>query len=169
MSLYNMLFGMNPMSDTFLAMLNLDRRTVGRFRDCFIDHDGDQLILAIFTRNGGGNRDHWSDEKESGMECGCCGCVITHNLPKHPLYIRDFDDDFDSTYATVLFKVPEKYVQFIKDLDELNPDTPKPMERFKGVIDKLKAHEKDDPDVQRIMETMKPVIKAITKALEEAK
>jgi hypothetical protein len=40
-------------------------------------------------------------------KCACTGCTITYRLPKHPLYLRDEDDEFDYTYATVYFKMPE--------------------------------------------------------------
>lgn len=52
MSLYNAIFGTNPVADVLLATLGLTRSDVGRFRDAFIS-DG---TIAVYTRNGGGNR-----------------------------------------------------------------------------------------------------------------
>jgi len=63
----------------------------------------------VYTRNGGGNRDHWDDDREPGIDCDCTGCIATYRLPAHGLYISDADDDFDCTYATFYFDVPEKY------------------------------------------------------------
>lgn len=62
MSLYNLLFGTNPQADVLLAALGLSRGDVGRFRDTFID--GQRQLIAVYTRNGGGNRDCWCDGSE---------------------------------------------------------------------------------------------------------
>ena len=46
MSLYNMLFGMNPDADNLLGLLGLTRGDVGRFRDCYlIEEAGEPLIV----------------------------------------------------------------------------------------------------------------------------
>ena len=161
MSLYNMLFGTNPDSKTILEMLGLDAVSVGRFRDVWVA-DGE---IAVYTRNGGGNRQCWHADDKVGsslcegheeerevkvfektevagghmvllsgpfkMEkqkvkickepdsehCGCPGCIITYRLPKHPLYLRDADDDFDCTYATVYFKFPPQMEEALKQAD----------------------------------------------------
>lgn len=55
MGLYNLVFGVNPMADIILATLGLTREDVGRFRDAFVA-DGK---IAIYTRNGGANRECW--------------------------------------------------------------------------------------------------------------
>ena len=141
MSMYNLLFGENLASDTILSTLNLTRRDVGRFRDCFIVEDK----IAVYTRNGGGNRDCWHEDnpqfgydecenrafqeevkketltyyqclKPCSDACACPGCVISYRLPKHPLYVSDIDDDFDSTYATIFFNFPP---EFAEDLNQL--------------------------------------------------
>ena len=61
MSMYNMIFGENAASDWLLALLDLTRADVGRFRDAYVTDDGTQI--AVYTRNGGGNREHWVDEE----------------------------------------------------------------------------------------------------------
>lgn len=67
MSLYNLLFGVDDNADFLLALLGLTRKDVGRFRDAYLD-DGK---IAIYTRNGGGNRDCWhSYDPQFGNE-GC--------------------------------------------------------------------------------------------------
>lgn len=168
MSLYNMLFGQSANADALLAVLGLTRGSVGRYRDCYLTEDG---RIAVYTRNGGGNREcchaydpeygdpecknepyqktvkerlflakaDWPNGKAPGNwftsrdgvwgceyngpndvvetwhrclapdseECGCYGCVITYRLPKHPLYLSDEDDDYDCTYATIYFRIPE--------------------------------------------------------------
>jgi hypothetical protein len=161
MGLYNMIFGTNPASRLILATLDLQTKDVGRFRDCFIS----QGEIAVYTRNGGGNRECWhaqtpkngspeckhhtiEEERDIYEEttvgqvqimtgkivgrktetlyvceapntelCACPGCIIQHRLPKHPLYLRDEDDDFDSTYATIYFRFPEEFAEDLKKLD----------------------------------------------------
>jgi len=54
-TMYNMLFGQNPLSDVLFATLGLTKQDVGRFRDCFIAGGK----IAVYTRNGGGNRECW--------------------------------------------------------------------------------------------------------------
>lgn len=88
MSLYNMLFGKNPDTAPILAALNLSEGMIERFRDVWIDEDENRIV--IYTRTGGGNREYYQNE------------VLT----SHPLYIRDEDDDFDSTYAKYYFAIP---------------------------------------------------------------
>lgn len=65
----------------------------GRFRDIFLNEDGTQI--SLYTRNGGGNRDNYTH--------------VFRVLRKHPQYTNDYDDDYDCTYATIDFKVPEKF------------------------------------------------------------
>lgn len=55
-------------------------------------------------------------EVPNSAECACYGCIITYRLPKHPLYIEDMDDDFDSTYATVYFKFPKEHASTLSKL-----------------------------------------------------
>lgn len=111
--LYNMLFGRNPGSEVILATLGLTTKDVGRFRDCYVANGE----IAVYTRNGGGNREHWDDDREGGEGCSCTGCIITYSLPRHPCYLRDKDDDFDCTYATIYFKFPEEYADGLRAMD----------------------------------------------------
>lgn len=91
MSLYNMLNGVNPATFVILPMLGEKHPDqYPRFRDCFID--GEEI--HVYTRVGGGNRNCGFGEEE---------------LQAHPNYLRDEDDDFDSTYATYIFSVPEQW------------------------------------------------------------
>lgn len=34
---------------------------------------------------------------------------MTYQIPKHPNYLKDKDDSFDCTYASVYYSVPEEY------------------------------------------------------------
>lgn len=115
MSMYGMMFGQNPLSEVFLMALGLTKESVGRFRDCFIADEE----IAVYTRNGGGNRECWNEYEDEGERpcMNCTGCIIEHVLPKHPRYLRDRDDDFDSTYATVYFSIPDEYREAFLKLD----------------------------------------------------
>lgn len=89
MTMYNILFGKNPDTKDILASLNLTEENIERFRDCWIDNRTGEIV--VFTRTGGGNREHFPNEI----------------LVNHPLYLRDEDDFFDSTYASYYFSLPE--------------------------------------------------------------
>lgn len=110
MGLYNILSGVNANSAEILAMLGLTKQDTGRFRDCHVINGE----IAVYTRNGGGNRHCYLDEDAptTDTDCereGCYSCAITHRLPQHPNYLRDEDDSFDSTYATIYFSIPKEY------------------------------------------------------------
>jgi hypothetical protein len=157
MSLYNALFGVNPLSAVYMTMLGLTSGDVGRFRDCYLQKNvhGD-LRIVIFTRNGGGNRDDYAGTTES--------------LQAHPEYVEDFDDEFDSTYASYVFKVPEKFKVMAEQFASEQGEVKEPMARFKDLLDKMQNHKDDDPEVQRALEIGKKILEpAIAKLNEEAK
>lgn len=91
MSLYNMINGVNPAIFFILPMLGEKHpNNYPRFRDCFIDNNE----IHVYTRVGGGNRNCGFGEEE---------------LQQHPNYLRDFDDEEDSTYATYVFSIPDEF------------------------------------------------------------
>jgi hypothetical protein len=89
MSLYNMLFGMNPDSDKLLSVLGKRREDFGRFRNVYMDNGH----IVVHTRCGGGNREDYEH--------------VFAEMSQHPWYSYDADDDFDCTYADIFFKIPE--------------------------------------------------------------
>lgn len=91
MSLYNALFGFSPACVFIMPMLGRKQDEWPRFRDCHITDDNN---IAIYTRVGGNNRN--------------CG-YGEEKLYKDENFIRTYDDDFDDTYATYEFKVPERW------------------------------------------------------------
>jgi hypothetical protein len=112
MSLYNVINGVNPATFFILPMLGEKHPDkYPRFRDCFVGElsnsdENDQFgiplkkrdsskTISVYTRVGGGNRDDYENE--------------ISELRSHPNYIRDYDDDFDSTFATFLFSVPKEF------------------------------------------------------------
>lgn len=101
MSLYNMLFGMNPNSDLILALLGLKKNDIERYRNCGIDFENQQIY--IYTRTGGANREEYLNEL----------------LVNNPNYKYDEDDDFDSTYATYYFNFPKDLKEEIMCLKDI--------------------------------------------------
>lgn len=92
--LYNALFGWNPACVLLAPMLTDEnpQQFFPRFRDCYLSEDKGHI--EIYTRVGGGNREDYADEIEK--------------LRSMPTYVSDEDDDFDCTYATFTFGVPEE-------------------------------------------------------------
>lgn len=91
MSLYNMINGYNPGCVLFLPMLGRESKEYPRFRDCFLTKDNN---IAVYTRVGGGNRN--------------CG-FGEEKLYEDENFVKTYDDDYDNTYATYEFKVPDKW------------------------------------------------------------
>jgi len=91
--LYNLVHGEHPLGQILVDLLKSKQDVeIGRYRDGWVEHDGDVLLIRIHTRNGGGNREWQADAIES--------------MQAHPWYVRDEDDDFDSTYADFYFAPP---------------------------------------------------------------
>ena len=133
MSLYNMLFGVNPFSDVLLQMLGLTKADVPRYRDCFLNKDGTEII--IHTRTGGGNRDDYAGSNET--------------LTQVPGYKYDEDDDFDCTYADFHYEVPDAFkaqVALLKDLGAVTS----PAEQWQRMLDGLRSGE-TTPETQRAL------------------
>ena len=91
MSMYNMMNGFNPACVFIMPMLGRKQAEWPRFRDCWVTEEGN---IAIYTRVGGGNRN--------------CG-YGEDQLYEDPNFLNTYDDEYDNTYATYEFKVPEKW------------------------------------------------------------
>jgi hypothetical protein len=102
MSLYNLVFGMNPDTDKILSLLGKTQADFGRFRSVFLE-DG---YIIVHTRNGGGNREDYED--------------VFDEMTEHPWYSHDEDDSFDCTYANIYFKVPEGKEETLVALHNFN-------------------------------------------------
>ena len=86
-----MVHGHNGFGPALVELLQEQHRfEVGRYRDAWVEHEGDDLLIRVHTRNGGGNREDYWDENES--------------MQAHPWYVRDEDDSYDSTYADFWFR-----------------------------------------------------------------
>lgn len=106
MSLYNSLFGFDPLSHMLIRVLDINPLHVPRFRDAFLLEGK----IAVYTRTGDGNRSinatPWVFEGEviprtvapASWDALCAA---------HPDYLGTEDDEYDSTYAFWWFRYPE--------------------------------------------------------------
>jgi hypothetical protein len=98
--LYTMVFGVNQVARPLLHALEIDHRSVPRFRDCFLFHDGQSIV--IYTRTGGGNREEYRSQNDA--------------MKFHKYFLRDEDDSYDSTYALFHFSIPEEIAEDCAEL-----------------------------------------------------
>lgn len=165
MSLYNLLFGVNPHAPMLLSFLGITANDVPRFRDCYAQ-DGK---IAIHTRTGGGNRDFYEHpdrcrdnypEYFTGTDdpAGPWNC----DLRSLPGFAYDEDDDSDSTYATFYYEPSEDVAKLVRQLGALNASSP--AERWQKLFADMDAG-RDNPQVARALEVGKPIIEQITAAL----
>lgn len=126
MSLYNMIAGVNQATFFILPLLGEKHPdNYPRFRDCFVDREGDEPQIHLYTRIGGGNREDYREEIDE--------------LTSHPNYISDEDDDFDCTYATFKFSVPEEWKEDFRKImtGEIKQTSSAYQERLRKVFPKL--------------------------------
>lgn len=136
MSLYNLMNGFNPACLLFMPMLGRKQEDYPRFRDCFLSDD--HKHIDIYTRVGGNNRNSGYGEEE---------------LYKDENFVETFDDDFDRTYATYRFKVPDKWLSDFEhilngELSNVSEEYVSYVKEFyprlatEGIVDKIFRSEK---------------------------
>lgn len=108
--MYNLVAGDGHQADRGAILLHiLGDPNPGRYRDAWVERAEDgEPVIAIYTRNGGGNRECYCDEGDHD-EYGPCAALLGEAFAQHPLHIRNADDDFDATYATYYFRVPDEH------------------------------------------------------------
>jgi len=156
MSLYNALFGMNPFAGMLLKLYELEteKYPTGRFRDIYVKKEGNEFVVVLYTRNGGGNREDYEEVFEA--------------LSKHPNYIRDYDDDFDCTYASIEFSVPKEKFEIIEHIQSIT-GSKAPMEKFQEMISNMEKGNNDDPNVKNALEVGKQIFGKIEEAMKDGK
>jgi hypothetical protein len=171
MSFYNMIHGVNPLSGVLLKMLDTTTGAIPRFRDCYFD--GEHIV--IYTRTGGGNRDFYESEQscranypENFTGTDDPSGPWNEDLRCLPGFVRDADDDYDCTYASFFFAVPE---QFNLLLDKLRSMAQKETqsERWEAALDRIKTATPGDPLVARMTEAFAPVFKEIERHTTDPK
>lgn len=123
--LYNMVLGDGGEDDRGNILLAiLGNPDPGRYRDSWVElADNGDPVIAIYTRNGGGNRDCYCEEENDYLCTGCTG----DNFEDHELCFEAIDDEFDCTYRTYRFLVPEEYK---KELAKIAGDKVDPSQRW---------------------------------------
>jgi len=161
-----MLFGVNNLAPLVLNALNLTGNDVPRIRDAYLDVETDELV--IYTRTGGGNRDYYENKDSRIAEYSDADTVGPYNedLQNHPNYLRDEDDDYDSTYALFYFSIPEEFKPIFQTLTELNVSVEKPMEKFQKMISNLESG-KNTPETDRALNVGKQLLQGLNDKLNE--
>lgn len=118
--MYNALCGKNSISEVLLNMLGYSESDFGRFRDCYLSPDGSSII--VYTRCGGGNRESYQH--------------VFDKMSQSEYYLKDYDDGFDETFASIEFRVPEQYKEQCKTLSE-STDTRTGQQRFQDFMKML--------------------------------
>jgi hypothetical protein len=136
MSLYNQLFGFDPLAKPLLGLLDIDPLHVPRFRDCFLLEGK----IAVYTRTGGGNRamnaTPWIFEGEiiprtvapDSWDALCAA---------HPDFLNSEDDDYDATYAFWWFRYPVEHAALLTEMARLAGQV-RPRLRWQKLMDDLK-------------------------------
>jgi len=153
MSMYDMMMGNHPLIKIFIVGLHLDPKVwpLGRFRDAYSNEACDKII--VLTRNGGGNREYLQD--------------VMDNIKKHPNYISDADVPMDSTYAEIIFSVPEPLKEIMAQAKEISLGY-KPFDvRFKELMKKLEHGDKEDTEVKQVIKNTEPLMKAIQAFIDQ--
>ena len=142
MSLYNALFGENPMSDFLLKIVNINKEDVPRYRDCFLNEEGN---IVVYTRTGGGNRECFA---ENG-DCSSCYHTANDELSENKYFVTDYDDDYDSTYAYFVFKPSKDYELILKTLTSKEP-LKEVGEKFKDLVSALQSGEQTTDTIKAL-------------------
>jgi len=118
MSMYRMVNGINPFFKVICDLIEVNFGEVERLRDCGVDLS--RNIAWIYTRTGGGNRESYPNK------------VLT----THKRYIKDYDDEFDSTYAMYEFDIND-IVNNESNYEILKLASEKPIPNWKDTFKKL--------------------------------
>lgn len=96
--MYNTLFGVNEMASVCLSIIDQNIIDIQRFRDAVAIKDDNGYKIEILTRTGGDNRLKYPNKE----------------LKKNKNYIKDWDDEYDPTYAHYLFSVSKDVEEIVK-------------------------------------------------------
>jgi hypothetical protein len=96
MSMFDLAIGNSGWPKALMdIMWDITPEMVGRYRDHWLERDesGDEpaLVLAVYARIGGGNREEYADN--------------IRQMQALTTYVSDADDTYDSTYATLRFRM----------------------------------------------------------------
>lgn len=150
MSMYNLVHGVNPMAGLLLAALGLTPAQIPRFRDCYWTGE----FIALYTRTGGGNREHYDEPNDDNTDG-----PWNSTLRAVPGFSHDEDDDFDCTYATFYFRPSAEFADALKAVPAADAT---PEQKWESFLERLQSG-KNDPQVDRVIAAVAPTIEAIAK------
>lgn len=92
MSMFDWAIGNSGWPEQVLMAVRVIPAEIPRYRDHWVERDSeDSVIVAIYTRVGGGNRPDYQE--------------WLSNVRLLPSFVSDSDDEFDSTYCTLRFRL----------------------------------------------------------------
>jgi hypothetical protein len=143
MSLYDLAMGDGRQADRGALFLTcLGNPVVARYRDSWAEKGEDgEPVIAIYTRQGGGNRECYCEELKREHVPGQCYAACNEALAAHPLYLRDADDDFDATYATFWFRCPAEPPELRGVLAGIMTEPVSMSDRWQEAIDRIGSGE----------------------------
>lgn len=141
MSLYTQLFGENKEAKAILGFTNLTCEMFPRYRDVFLADKGTNVI--VYTRIGGPNRNDYKQQIKT--------------IRQHKQFIKDYDDEYDNTYAYFKFKVLPEYLDTTKIMFDEEPLTV--WELFERHIENAKDPNSDE--YKKDLEIAEKLMKAI--------
>ncbi len=172
MSLYSALFGQNVLAPILLSILGTTREQVPRFRDCFLAVDGNDLTgIAIYTRTGGGNRPFYESAESQVAQYGSDLRVpegpFNADLRKLPGFLYDLDDEYDNTYATFFYAIPDEVRPMLDVLASTGiGNEKKPAEKFQQLLTDL-GNQKETPETAHALEVGLRIFGQINAAMKE--
>lgn len=124
MSLYHMMHGVTPATFFILPMLGRHPDEYPRFRDCFLhdeEHPEYDGYIHVYTRTGGGNREGYAAENDA--------------MRAMPGFVADFDDSYDCTFASWIFRVPDRWKE---DFEKFHSQGPSAMSaQYKAEVKRI--------------------------------
>lgn len=123
-----MMHGFNPCVIWVLPMLGKHPEEYPRFRDCFVgdkEHPEYKDHILVYTRTGGNNRDCYEEANQAMRDMEG--------------FVTDYDDSFDNTFASWVFKVPEKWQKDFEAFKQgrLKDLSPEYQDRIKQIYPKI--------------------------------
>lgn len=127
-----MMCGNNPFYTLLHAVIETggELPDIPRYRDTYTMVEAGEPRIVIYTRTGGGNREEYESENSQ--------------LAAHPLFVRDFDDDFDRTFAHFCYSVPEPWKESVLRFHEFfsgHPEGLSPRQKFDNSLAAIKNEE----------------------------
>lgn len=159
--MYNMLFGENDVAGILLSILGKTREDFGRFRDAYLSEDGHRII--VYTRCGGGNREGYPEVFEA--------------MSAHPQFITDYDDEFDCTYCSFEFSVPQEFLLTCEGLAK-RTDTRTGSQKFEDAMRALDADIEKNKDnvssdlieeLDNFVDEVSPELSKVVEELEDGR